>query len=268
LYDDEQKKLREAFLKGVGSDDEAEEVEEEEEDDEDAENGDSTAKGKSRKVSDAGGMLRAKSLSASDAARERLAAAAQLAHALTVQPAKAGAPADATDAFLQDFIMHERWRDQQRSKSGDSDEDDDATSDNGGGGRGGEGSDVEMDDDEDLAEVDRMERFESKFNFRFEEEEAARQAVKAKSAATFFAIQPQTAQQPGISVRTPYEALAIKRHDCIRSINEPFCLILVCCVRIVNLSLSSTASLGAPSRVRLCFVAVVSLSLSLSFSTL
>jgi hypothetical protein len=125
-----------------------------------------------------------------------------------------------------------------------------------------------MDDDEDLAEVDRMERFESKFNFRFEEEEAARQAVKAKSAATFFSIQPQTAQQPGISVRTPYEALAIKRHDCIRSINEPFCLILVCCVRIVNLSLSSTASLGAPSRVRLCFVAVVSLSLSFVLNSL
>jgi hypothetical protein len=61
-----------------------------------------------------------------------------------------------------------------------------------------------MDDDEDLAEVDRMERFESKFNFRFEEEEAARQAVKAKSAATFFfPFNHKQLSNPGLACARP-----------------------------------------------------------------
>jgi protein KRI1 len=105
----------------------------------------------------------------------------------------------ATDAFLKDFILGKRWREEEEEEGEDDEEERDGAkeerrkaavvggSEKGalegvrghygpvrgkeegeeGGEEGGEGN---VDDEEDAAEMERMEAFESKYNFRFEQE--------------------------------------------------------------------------------------------------
>ncbi len=160
-YDAEQQQLRRAFLDAGEEEDEEEEEEEE---------------GTTGEGFEGSGLLTLRKRKANeDAALDRQIAAEV--EKMVKTGNKKGGKEDEADLFLRDFILGKKWKEQEEEDENDEEEEDgrDAVGDVDHGEAGhykphhtvtGE----VVDDEEDAEEVEQMEHFESKYNFRFEQE--------------------------------------------------------------------------------------------------
>ena len=145
-YDAEQEQIRREFIKSAGGSDG-------DGDDDDDDDGDD--------------ILRVRVKTDAERAEEERELQAALKEMVSLGSKEAKEETEKRDAFLLDYISQQKWKAEHFETTGQSDDDDNDNDDDVGGEGGGREGDDDYEKEEE--ELDNVDLFESKYNFRFEE---------------------------------------------------------------------------------------------------